>query len=910
MSVIQKVAKEAEQDLPFAGEAAATIHAHWDDPEYRNAFTMAFGTFIENMVWAHRHEWQALVNRVVEQQSSKVKRAVVKAYLASAVQEVQKDLYDDRGNRHGSDGRFGSKGSKKVTGLGGLSRSMRGLGFNHEEWAHTGPGTSTMGPISNEEAQARTAARIGDTVNAYSRFSGEESPQGLHFTIEDDKGNERYAVSRDGKLPELEKHERVTAYKPIGIDKPITLGGSTFNLVQALGARPGVAGQAGALTQGIQSAAQAEGGHFGMLYDASQTFQKMSGGDHAPAAAQAAAAFGMYVGKHGPEVSRVLGPHLRRYTYKYRGMIANPQQQALVARNGIQPGETKPEFETKLVHTLASNNHEDGGLGAIPSAAENELLLSTGSTAPSHGFLLDRSGTVKQQAVGVSDDHYVPFNLAELHSLNGGSYVRSRVYGGPTTEDLSLALRTGADHFTTVSRHGSYRVQFENRKGVRARYGDVPVVVVNRYGHLLDAVKSGKVKDPANGGEALKLNGRGYEAALHALKTQFPLLIKSVDYLPPEGTNKEAFNSHEDSGYIRPMYLKPSAAVSGYFDDRLNGEAPRSFDDIEKYRTAKATHLLAQSKYEKTAQATRDAQAAAAREQERIRTQNAGRGSADGTRDGQSPVPAGMSRDATRQAQAGGGTSSQSMDPRAKMSTEDTSTLMNWLRVGLNHSNNTFDPDEVALRAVMGAPGTQAHNDFRDKLASDPAMRQAVIQHIIDRAPDDMTGIDPIVFTPPVFGGKEDIGGRVVNSEAGGAESTSTNYDDLMNSQDGREFKRVTQTLNWRKAEALGQKLNPENQAKFEKNEAWMKAASADDPDSTNEEMWTRYKREGLNELQHYQNALHEAKHIDSGGDPMDYKPIHETIPDETPEPSDSYGDDMMREFRHLDLDGFGSDER
>lgn len=930
MTVAQEMAKEQVPDHEFAGLCAAQVHANWADPAYRNALTFALGTFIENEIWAHRHEYQAMVNHVAGQETDKVKRSIVKAYLGTKIQEIQKDVYDVRGNRHATNGRFGSKGPRGGNGKTGLGGLARAYALHQSELRPSPDAPADMDGVAAyqryatvppAEADARLAARLGDTVNAYSNRTGAQSPQGLHFTIEDKHGNERSAVSRDGKLPELEKDERVTEFKPIGIDQPITLGGNTFNLLQALGSTPEGAGMAAAIAQGLQQNAKVQGGHFARLHDASKTFYQIAGGATAPPAAQAAAAMGVYVGKYGPEVSRVLGPHIRRYTYKYRGMIANPTQMSQTAKDGIQPGEDRAAFEQKLAIALASDDPAKGGISAIPTQAENNLLLQTGSTAPSHGFIVDRLGKVKQQAVGVADDHYVPFNLAELHSLSGGSYVRSRVYGGPTTEDLSLALRTNADHFTTISRHGKYTVNFENRKGVRARYGDVPVVVVNRYGHLLDAVKSGQINDPANGaGGKLTLNGRGYEAALHALKTQFPLLIKSIDYTPPSdmdglSTHKERDDalSRDDSGYIRPMYLKPSAASSGYFDPLLGGR--KGFDDLEAYRYRKATLLIAKSKaLEVEAARLRAVQAAA--EAQRVAAAAAARGNGvennqQNVKNGQPIVPAGMPDDATAQAEGGGGTVD---DHVGRIDTQDTSKLITWMKAALTHANDLHDPSQNLYRSLLNGEYSddkdelRDHNAFVSDLQNDDHYRNNVIQEIMDMAPDSGTGLE-LFKAPHLPSAGSDSPAVVADTGQTDAAAALSDHDAMLKTPHGIEYSILKQAqafeptaVNWRKNLAAGT-LGEEKATRLathEKQLKWLQQPDDSDPTQTRLQAWTTDKSYGssgkLTYQQSFENDLADAR----GEDPIHPDPDEE--PSDAALASDNFDEHMLRGLGGNDL--------
>jgi hypothetical protein len=70
------------------------------------------------------------------------------------------------------------------------------------------------------------------------------------------------------------------------------------------------------------------------------------------------------------------------------------------------PNEYRDQLTLNLAHLVRTV-----GLDAIPTETENDTMLKTGNTPPSHGYILDRNGKVVSQAHGYADDHYVPFNL-------------------------------------------------------------------------------------------------------------------------------------------------------------------------------------------------------------------------------------------------------------------------------------------------------------------------------------------------------------------------------------------------------------------------------------------------------------------------------------------------------------------
>lgn len=145
-----------------------------------------------------------------------------------------------------------------------------------------------------------------------------------------------------------------------------------------------------------------------------------------------------------------------------------------------KPGETLAYFKSR-----------------VPSPELNALHLKAGTVPPSEGVILDSKGNVTSQAVGYGDDHYLPFTLRGLRKLRGGSYIRTRTWGGPTSEDIRTALVGGARRLTVVSNNGVFTVDFDpDFKGGR-RHNDKAHRMIGRYEHLLDAVRKGEVSRAA-----------------------------------------------------------------------------------------------------------------------------------------------------------------------------------------------------------------------------------------------------------------------------------------------------------------------------------------------------------------------------------------------------------------------------
>lgn len=243
-------------------------------------------------------------------------------------------------------------------------------------------------------------------------------------------------------------------------------------------------------------------------------------GDSAPGQAKLAADVATWVGTHGPEAEKVLGPPTRRAAYRYRGVEKRPDPRlqgtidaAIKARraqavDGMgtaeinararqaviygwtrpasgRPGDPRSEFvESPLISYFKER---------LPNPDLYDLQRKSGTIPPSQGVIIDRHGRVAHEAVGYGEDWYLPFNLKNLKDLKGGEYVRTRAYGGLTTEDIYTGLVSGARSVTVVSNSGTFTLEFDDTFRGGRRLNDKAARMVSRYGYLLDAVGSGKV---------------------------------------------------------------------------------------------------------------------------------------------------------------------------------------------------------------------------------------------------------------------------------------------------------------------------------------------------------------------------------------------------------------------------------
>lgn len=204
-----------------------------------------------------------------------------------------------------------------------------------------------------------------------------------------------------------------------------------------------------------------------------------------------------FVGSMGPQAEQVLGPYVQRAAYRYRGTERTPDPRIVgELRNSPRlTGRLRALSETGLTgDSLVMQARADVAAWNLAKTLPKDPIFrrlseASGNVLPSQGILIDADGDVVSQAVGYADDHYLPFDLKGLSRLRGGQYIRTRMSGGPTAEDIYAAVHTGARMLTVVSPSGVYTLEFDpSFRGARAG-SDKARQMNDRYIKILDAVK-------------------------------------------------------------------------------------------------------------------------------------------------------------------------------------------------------------------------------------------------------------------------------------------------------------------------------------------------------------------------------------------------------------------------------------
>lgn len=362
-------------------------------------------------------------------------------------------------------------------------------------------------------------AQVSALVAPYTRMGGDAL---LHLNYDDDRDNTIVSVPSSKAVLPIDPNRPLYSAS-VSVTPPSTAGGAAFDALRAVGS-PELGSFAAGLDRVSPNGVREFGNQFNHRPEANENFRPTNRlfrrlesssrlledalGDNAPTKVKYALAVGRKAGELGPEAQKVIGPGADRAAYRYRGTERKLDQRLV---NATATDRSRLEHKTaasarqKMIHgsdLLDSRSNVRGWQPSetlmyfrrlLPSQTLNALQLASGNVPPSQGVIIDKTGKLAVQSVGYGDDHYLPFDLTKLSRLRGGEYIRTRSWGGPTTEDVYTGLVSGARSITVLSHNGTFTMEFDPTFRGTRRYNDKAARMVARYGQLLDAVKNGEV---------------------------------------------------------------------------------------------------------------------------------------------------------------------------------------------------------------------------------------------------------------------------------------------------------------------------------------------------------------------------------------------------------------------------------
>lgn len=585
------------------------------DPAWKLAMTLFLGELMDQNASYHQAQLQAIADWAAERQLNRAKTSITKRYLIERLVEVRKntntqkpptnfwnEVYwqrDPEGHfaRYIGPGQLRNRSYTDKNGRALPSHLMgtpghdvkaviaQNVGMNPEL---RGTQAAALGVLTNpiplrvedrdgkgiSQGQHRVdvAHKFNELTYQLSQMTGNEGDkQRVQFVISSPDGHHRVTTPTAGTMPQIDygKGERVSFMTPVGPDHPVTMAGHALNIGYVAGMSPEAAAKTGAVAEDIHSALHSVS--WGQKLQSTANAIRVISDNH-PLAVQAHAVASLF---HilGPEASRAFGNKLKQLTYRYMGQESPPERWSDVAKRGRAVDsqgnqQAVREYEHQLMADLVP---------AIPSASQYKLALEAGSTPPSRGYILNDEGRVVSEATGYADDWYAPFNLRKLPKMSGGSYIRTRGYGGLTPEDIRLAMQTGAKRATVISNNGVFTMEFQPKAlHWGHRLGFAGGGMIRRYAKALDAIQGGGVALPDGEEGTMDLNTVGYKAAMRDLQMANPYYIvapndqvpfhEEIGHLGLVDRQEKIGESANDAGYLGPLDIHAKKARAGWHD--------------------------------------------------------------------------------------------------------------------------------------------------------------------------------------------------------------------------------------------------------------------------------------------------------------------------------------------------------
>lgn len=207
-----------------------------------------------------------------------------------------------------------------------------------------------------------------------------------------------------------------------------------------------------------------------------------------------------YFAKAVYQFGPIVGMRMLNAYFRYGGYDVKLKENA--------QGKRVNEFGEVIQDGESSDKTRSWAIESLRKRLSSRSAYDSQAEPPSEGYIIDKDGNIIAHGVGRGNDHYLPFSsrhLKKLRKSEGGEFVRRRLVGGVTVEDLHAAMMMGADRVTVVSNSGTFTVDLKGRShGLRMEH----MQILSRYQDLIGGTKK---------------KGDDYERALNTLQDEFPL---------------------------------------------------------------------------------------------------------------------------------------------------------------------------------------------------------------------------------------------------------------------------------------------------------------------------------------------------------------------------------------------------
>ena len=244
----------------------------------------------------------------------------------------------------------------------------------------------------------------------------------------------------------------------------------------------------------------------------------------------------------------------------YTGLIAGARSVTVVSRSGV----FTLDFDDDL---RGGRRYSDKARQMVGRYAQTLDAVQSEKVAQ-RGLSPDERAEIREEVEGEMEG--MGYKHAEIEAKikeREKEYTSSPKLTQSELDDINAKALEATTSYTGARSEGTERVPADQKK---------------RFNYYRSEFMDAKMEEKAK--RMYQLDAEGYEAAMEALKEQFPYFVQNVQVKKlPRGS------SEKDAGYVRPNYNRPKAVRAGYFDEDINGKGKFSAADLHYQNYSRRT---------------------------------------------------------------------------------------------------------------------------------------------------------------------------------------------------------------------------------------------------------------------------------------------------------------------------------